>query len=38
MTKKVWRKPEMKAIEAGAAENASVQQAQDSKGTPNSGS
>lgn len=37
MTKKAWRKPELKQIEAGGAENAKAAGA-DSKGTPNSGS
>lgn len=37
MSKKVWRRPEVKLIEAGGAENGKSA-GQDSKGTPNAGS
>jgi hypothetical protein len=37
MTKKVWRKPELREIEAGGAENGKNTGA-DSKGTPNTAS
>ena len=38
MSKKVWRKPEVKVIEAGCAELKSGTSSMDSKGVPNSGS
>lgn len=38
MTKKVWRKPELKRIEAGGAENAKTKSASDSSSLPNTGS
>jgi hypothetical protein len=38
MDRKVWRKPELKRIEAGGAENAKVKSASDSSTLPNSGS
>jgi len=37
MTKKVWRKPEIKEIQAGGAENGK-NAGTDAKGTPNSSS
>lgn len=38
MTKKVWRKPELKQIQAGGAENGKLTSSDIGKGTPNSGS
>jgi hypothetical protein len=38
MSKKVWSRPEVKTIEAGAAENSAVNKALDSSGKNNSGS
>lgn len=38
MEKKVWRKPELKRIEAGGAENSKVKSASDSSTLPNTGS
>lgn len=37
MAKKAWRKPELKQIQAGGAENGKLA-GKDSKGTPNTGS
>jgi hypothetical protein len=38
MTKKTWRKPEFKRIEAGSAENGSINKASDASTKNNSGS
>jgi hypothetical protein len=38
MAKKVWRKPELRQIEAGGAEAGKINAAQDSKALPNTGS
>jgi hypothetical protein len=38
MEKKVWRKPELKRIEAGGAENGKVKTSSDSSALPNTGS
>ncbi len=38
MSKKVWRKPELRQMEAGGAEVSAVKSASDSKGNPNTGS
>lgn len=38
MAKKVWRKPELRQMEAGGAEVSKTNGASDSKGGPNTGS
>lgn len=38
MAKKIWRRPEVKEIEAGGAENGKINSAKDASALPNTGS